>query len=286
VTAPATVDAAEDAAVGAGVGAAVGASFIALIPARRASTRLPNKALADLGGRPMVVRVPEAASASGAARVAVATDDNEIAAAVRDHGYEAIMTRADHPTGTDRLAQAADVLELDANQIVVNVQGDEPLMPPGLIQRVAQLLAQQADCSIATAAHPIASLDEFLAPAVVKVILDGRGRAQVFTRAPVPFPRDAFAEFPQRLPATLPAIGGFSPLRHIGIYAYRAGFLRVYPGLSPAPTEAVESLEQLRALWHGYAIAVAIEAHSPAAGIDTPADLERVRRHFTLGSRH
>ena len=254
--------------------------FIVLIPARRASSRLPDKALADLGGKPMVVRVAEVAVASGAARVVVATDDQEIAAAVRVHGHEAILTRTDHATGTDRLAEAAQQLGLRDEEIVVNLQGDEPAMPPQLVRDVAMLLASHPDCSIATAAHPILSIEEFLAPSVVKVVLDAQGRALLFSRAPIPFPRDAFAGFPRQFPDILPDLAGFDPLRHLGLYAYRVAFLRAYPELAPAPTEAVESLEQLRALWHGYRIAVNVTAENPVAGVDTPADLKRMRAYF------
>lgn len=254
--------------------------FIVLIPARRASTRLPDKALADLGGKPMVVRVVEVAVASGAARVVVATDDQEIAAAVRAHGHEAILTRSDHLTGTDRLAEAAQHLGLGDQEIVVNLQGDEPAMAPNLVRDVATLLANRPACSISTAAHPILTIEEFMAPSVVKVVLDAQGRALAFSRAPIPFPRDALSAFPRQIPDSLPVVSGFDPLRHLGLYAYRVAFLRAYPGLSPAPTEAVESLEQLRALWHGYPIAVAVTAISPVAGVDTPADLERMRAYF------
>jgi 3-deoxy-manno-octulosonate cytidylyltransferase (CMP-KDO synthetase) len=260
--------------------------FTVLIPARRASTRLPDKALADLGGKPMVVRVAEVAVASGANRVVVATDDPEIQAAVQAHGHESILTRADHPTGTDRLAEAAMLLDLGDEKIVVNLQGDEPAMEPALVRDVARLLAGHSDCAMSTAAHPILSIAEFLAPSVVKVVLDAQGRALVFSRAPIPFPRDAFGAFPNITPAELPDFPGCPPLRHLGIYAYRAGFLRTYPTLEPSPTEAVESLEQLRALWHGYRIAVTITTESPAPGVDTPADLERMRARFEDPSLH
>jgi len=255
--------------------------FTVLIPARRASTRLPNKALADLGGKPMVVRVAETAAASGATRVLVATDDLEIAKAVREAGFEAILTRADHPSGTDRLAEAADLLGLDDDTLIVNLQGDEPRMPPELLRQLAQTLAQSADCAMATVAHPISTLAEFLSPSVVKVTLDARGRALNFSRAPIPFPRNAMPDFPAQLPANLPAVNGFKPLRHLGIYAYRVGFLRAFPKLSVAPLEEVESLEQLRALWHGYSILVTITNESPVAGVDTPADLERMRALYS-----
>ena len=234
----------------------------------------------------MVVRVAEVAVASGASRVVVATDDAEIQAAVQAHGYESILTRADHPTGTDRLAEAAMRLDLGGEQVIVNLQGDEPAMAPALVRDVARLLAEHPDCVIATAAHPILSIAEFLAPSVVKVILDAQGRALAFSRAPIPFPRDAFGEFPTLTPAELPDFPGCPPLRHLGIYAYRADFLLTYPTLKPAPSEAVESLEQLRALWHGYRIAVTVTAESPAPGVDTPADLERMRARFEDPSLH
>jgi 3-deoxy-manno-octulosonate cytidylyltransferase (CMP-KDO synthetase) len=260
--------------------------FTVLIPARRASTRLPDKALADLGGKPMVVRVAEVAVASGAIRVVVATDDHEIQAAVQAHGHESVLTRSDHPTGTDRLAEAAMRLGLGDEQIIVNLQGDEPAMAPGLVRNVARLLADHADCAMSTAANPILNITEFLAPSVVKVILDAQGRALIFSRAPIPFPRDAFGAFPTQPPDELPDFAGCAPLRHLGIYGYRAGFLRTYPTLKPAPAEAVESLEQLRALWHGYRIAVTVTAENPAPGVDTPADLERMRAHFKDPSLH
>jgi 3-deoxy-manno-octulosonate cytidylyltransferase (CMP-KDO synthetase) len=257
--------------------------FVALIPARLASTRLPDKPLADIGGKPMVVRVAERALAAGAARVAVATDSQRIADAVSAAGFEAIMTRADHASGTDRLAEAAGRLGLRAGQIVVNVQGDEPLIPPPLVRAVAERLAAAPDCSIATAAHAIDDVALFLDPNVVKVVCDRALRALYFSRAPIPFERDAMTGFPQRLPARMP--GGLAPaglpLRHVGVYAYRADFLDAYPRLERSPLEALESLEQLRALWHGHRIAVLLTAHAPPAGVDTAADLARVRRAFS-----
>ncbi|MCO5107502.1 MAG: 3-deoxy-manno-octulosonate cytidylyltransferase [Burkholderiaceae bacterium] len=256
--------------------------FVALIPARLASTRLPDKPLADIGGRPMVVRVAERAAAAGAARVAVATDSQRIADAVAAAGFEAIMTRPDHPSGTDRLAEAAARLGLRDEQIVVNVQGDEPLVPPPLLREVAARLAAAPDCSIATAAHAIDDVALFLDPNVVKVVCDRALRALYFSRAPIPFERDAMAGFPQRLPQRLP--GGLAatglPLRHVGLYAYRAAFLAAYPGLERSPLEALESLEQLRALWHGHRIAVLLADSAPPPGVDTAADLERARAVF------
>jgi len=247
-------------------------AFVAIVPARLGSTRLPRKPLADIGGRPMVVRVAQRARASGAARVVVAADSDEIVAACRAHGVEALLTSTAHPTGTDRLAEAAALLALDEREIVVNVQGDEPLLPPDVVAAVARLLTQRGDCEIATAAHALHDAAEFFSPDVVKVVVDRGGRALLFSRAPIPWARDAFAASRQRLPAQLPA------LRHVGLYAYRAGFLRRYPSLARAPLEAHENLEQLRALWHGIGIAVlALEAPLPP-GVDTPADLERVRK--------
>ncbi|HWS75000.1 MAG TPA: 3-deoxy-manno-octulosonate cytidylyltransferase [Quisquiliibacterium sp.] len=255
--------------------------FVALIPARLASTRLPDKPLADLGGRPMVVRVAERALASGARRVVVATDSEAIAQAARAHGVEAVLTRADHASGTDRLAEAAQSLALRDDEIVVNVQGDEPLIPPALVADVAALLGTATDSAIATAAHRIDSVDDYLNPNVVKVVTDSAGRALYFSRAPIPFQRDELQGFPRTLPARLPAaFEAHPPLRHIGLYAYRVGFLRAYPVLAQSPLERFESLEQLRALWHGYRIAVLQAAGAPPAGVDTAEDLARVRRAF------
>ena len=262
-----------------GAAGAEASDFVALIPARLASTRLPDKPLADLGGKPMVVRVAERAAAAGAARVAVATDSARIADAVAAAGFEAIMTRADHSSGTDRLAEAARLLGLRDTQIVVNVQGDEPLIPPALLRAVAGRLAASPDCAIATAAHAIADVAQFLDPNVVKVVCDRELRALYFSRAPIPFERDALTGFPARLPVELPAglQGAGLPLRHVGLYAYRAAFLDAYPALSRSPLEALESLEQLRALWHGYRIAVLLTADAPPPGVDTAADLARAR---------
>jgi 3-deoxy-manno-octulosonate cytidylyltransferase (CMP-KDO synthetase) len=235
--------------------------FAALIPARLASTRFPGKPLADLGGKPMVVRVCERARESGASPVCVATDDERIAAAVRTHGFEARLTRADHPSGTDRIAEAAAALGLADDAIVVNVQGDEPLIPPALIARVARALAANARASVATACHPIHDPAEFANPNVVKVVLAANGEALYFSRAGIPFPREGGAPAAQR---------------HIGIYAYRMAFLRRYAALAPAPLERTEQLEQLRVLWHGERIAVVVEPGAIPPGVDTPADLEAV----------
>jgi 3-deoxy-manno-octulosonate cytidylyltransferase (CMP-KDO synthetase) len=254
--------------------------FSVLIPARYASSRLPGKPLADLGGKPMVVRVAERARASGAVRVVIATDDPRIEAAAHAHGIDAIMTRDDHASGTDRLAEAARKLGLADDEIVVNVQGDEPLLDPGLMRRVAATLAASADAAIATACHKIGDVDEAFNPNVVKVVLDARQRALYFSRAPIPFARGPFSAEPPTLPAELPIY------RHYGLYAYRVAFLRAFPTLAPAPAEAFEALEQLRALHHGYRIVVDVAEDAPAPGIDTPEDLARVRRlpAFACGS--
>ncbi len=252
-------------------------SFTVLIPARYASSRFPGKPLADIGGKPMIVRVAEQAVRSGAAQVAVATDDERIAAVVRAQGYTACMTRSDHPTGTDRLAEAAAQLGLPDDAIVVNVQGDEPLLAPGLVRTMAELLAAHPDAAIATACHPIADAEEAFSPNVVKVVLDHAGYALYFSRATIPWAREAFASDRTRIPAGLPLY------RHYGLYAYRVAFLRAYPALAPAPIERAEVLEQLRALWHGYRIVVEITAGTPAPGVDTPEDLERVRRVYAAG---
>ena len=245
--------------------------FTVLIPARYASTRLPGKPLADVAGKPMIVRVAERAHASGAARVVVATDDARIRAAVVQHGFEAVLTRADHPTGTDRLAEAAALLQLPADGIVVNVQGDEPLLEPELIAQMARLLSGAGDAAIATACHPIDDVRDAFNPNVVKVALDARSYALYFSRATIPWARDAFAAQTDRLPPGLPLY------RHYGLYAYRVSFLLDYPRLAPSPLERFEALEQLRALWHGHRIIVAVTGGTPAPGVDTPEDLTRVR---------
>ena len=249
-------------------------SFTVLIPARHASTRLPGKPLADIGGKPMIVRVAERARGGGARRVVVATDDARIAEAAAAHGIEAIITRADHPTGTDRLAEAAASLGLVADEIVVNVQGDEPLLDPALMRTVAQLLAAHPDAAIATACHPIDDARDAFNTNVVKVTLDARGYALYFSRATIPWARDAFAVDRDAIPEGLPLY------RHYGLYAYRVGYLQAFPALAPAPIERFEALEQLRALWHGHRIVVEIAQGMPAPGVDTAEDLARVRALF------
>ncbi|MGZ8272620.1 MAG: 3-deoxy-manno-octulosonate cytidylyltransferase [Burkholderiaceae bacterium] len=246
-------------------------SFVVIVPARLASTRLPRKPLADIAGVPMVVRVARGATASGAARVVVAADSAEIVDACAAHDVEALLTRADHATGTDRLAEAVGHLGLADDAIVVNLQGDEPLMPAAVVRRVADALAERTDCAIATACHPLQDAAEFFSPNVVKVVTDTAGRALYFSRAPIPWSRDAFATQRDRVPPGLPA------RRHVGLYAYRAGFLRRFPALPSTPLEQHESLEQLRALVHGFGIAVIELPEALPPGVDTADDLDRVR---------
>ncbi len=251
-------------------------SFTVLIPARLASTRLPNKPLADIHGVPMVVRVAQRALQSGAKHTVVAADSTRIVEKCVAFGVQAVLTRIDHASGSDRLAEACDLLGLADNDLVVNVQGDEPLIDPGLIDAVARLLAERADCAMSTAAHSIDQLADFLNPNVVKVVLDARRTAMYFSRAPIPAARDfGGGAWWNDACCALP-----KPLRHVGIYGYRVWFLRRYAALPFAPMEQLESLEQLRALWHGHKIAVHITDHAPGPGVDTLDDLERVRRLF------
>jgi 3-deoxy-manno-octulosonate cytidylyltransferase (CMP-KDO synthetase) len=240
-------------------------SFTVVIPARLASTRLPNKPLADIAGLPMIVRVAQRAALSAAGQVVVATDAPEVAAACVAHGVRALMTRADHPSGSDRLAEAVEQLGLADDAVVVNVQGDEPLIAPAMIDACAATLAAQPDCVMATVAHALVDACEFANPNVVKLVTDKAGRALYFSRAPIAWWRDGAGQPNQAL-------------RHVGLYAYRAGFLRRFPTLAVSPLEQIESLEQLRVLWHGERIAVHVSSERPGPGVDTPADLERVRR--------
>jgi 3-deoxy-manno-octulosonate cytidylyltransferase (CMP-KDO synthetase) len=251
--------------------------FTVVIPARYASSRFPGKALADIGGKPMVVHVAERAALSGAQAVYVATDDERIATAVRSYGIEPIATSPEHATGTDRITEVAQKLALADDAIVVNVQGDEPLIAPGLIALVAAALADAKGAVVSTACHPISDAAEIASPNVVKVVLDSRGYALYFSRAPIPYARDSWsgATGVREAPAGLPSY------RHIGIYGYRAGFLKTYSSLAPSPLEGFEALEQLRVLWHGYRIVVAISETAAPPGVDTPEDLEKVRK---LGS--
>ena len=248
-------------------------SFTVLVPARLASTRLPGKPLADIGGMPMIVRVARRALLSSASAVVVAADHADIVAACVAHGVQAVLTRDDHATGSDRLAEACTLLGLDGDTVVVNVQGDEPLIAPALIDACAALLSQRTDCVMSTAAHAIETQDELDNPNVVKVVLDAAGRALYFSRAPIPWWRDSRA-------AGAASMSSPAPLRHIGLYAYHAGFLRRFPTLPPSPLETIEALEQLRVLWHGERIAVHVSDVRPGPGVDTPSDLARVRALF------
>ena len=239
--------------------------MIVVIPARYASTRLPGKPLADVAGKTLIERVHDCAVQSGAQGVVIATDDERIRAAAEGFGARVCMTAADHRSGTDRIAEVVRLLKLPHNEIVVNLQGDEPLMPPALIRQTADILAARANAVVATACCPIHDDTEFRNPNVVKVVLDAEGYALYFSRAPIPFPRD----------------GGLPPsYRHIGIYAYRAGYVEKYVALAPSPHEQAEQLEQLRVLWHGGRIAVWVTDTAPPAGVDSPEDLERIRKLF------
>jgi 3-deoxy-manno-octulosonate cytidylyltransferase (CMP-KDO synthetase) len=251
--------------------------FTVIIPARYASSRFPGKPLADIDGKPMVVRVAERASRSGAAEVLVATDHPAIADAVTRHGFEAVMTRRNHATGTDRIAEVATKKRFGNTHIVVNVQGDEPMISPALIRKVASSLVGHRDAHIATACHPLREARELANPNIVKVALDNAGYALYFSRAPIPYARDAFAHGIRAVPKSLPVY------RHLGIYAYRCAFLHAFKKLRPARIEQCEALEQLRALAHGYRICVAITRSAPVHGIDTPRDLQRLRRFLAAG---
>jgi 3-deoxy-manno-octulosonate cytidylyltransferase (CMP-KDO synthetase) len=253
-------------------------NFVVVIPARYASSRLPGKPLADIAGKPMVVHVADRARESGAQEVIVATDDHRIQQAVAQHGHTALMTRPDHASGTDRVAEIAVTREWPDDLIVVNVQGDEPRIPALLVRSVAAQLLEHRDAAIATVCHRIHSAAEMFDPNAVKVVLDARGYAAYFSRAPIPFARDAFKADPSRLPQGLPAY------RHLGLYAYRCGFLKTYSTLPPAAIEQFESLEQLRALWHGYRICVVVTDQAPDPGVDTPEDLQKMRRSFSAGA--
>jgi len=242
-----------------------------IIPARYASTRLPGKPLADVGGKTLLERVYERARASGAQRIIVATDDERIRRAAEAFGADVCMTSAEHRSGTERLGEVIERLGIEPDEIVVNLQGDEPLMPPALIRQVADALVAHREAAVATACHPIQDRETFENPNVVKVVMDASGYALYFSRAPIPWPRAH-------------ASGGpVQALRHIGIYAYRAGFVARYCAWPSCPLEEVEQLEQLRVLWHGGRIAVCIADEAPGAGVDTPEDLERVRRYFSRG---
>ena len=243
--------------------------FLVVIPARLGSTRLPRKPLADIGGKPMIIRVAEQAKQSLAQSVVVATDSIEIQAVCDAHRIECLLTSDTHPTGTDRIAEVAQLLRLSEDALIVNVQGDEPLIPPALINAVANTLAAHSECAISTVAVAITESSEISNPNVVKVVLNRKNEALYFSRASIPFIRDPASQIPAPF------------LRHLGIYGYRVNFLQAYSRLEPAPPEQAEALEQLRALWNGYRIAVHIAQEAPPAGVDTAEDLERVRRIFS-----
>jgi 3-deoxy-manno-octulosonate cytidylyltransferase (CMP-KDO synthetase) len=251
--------------------------FVVVIPARFASTRLHGKALVDIAGKPMVVHVAQRAQRSGAAEVWIATDDERIVNAAQAHGCQAMMTRSDHGSGTDRIAEVAALHGWSEERIVVNVQGDEPRISPGLIRHVAEVLEREPDASMSTACHALHAAGDLFDPNAVKVVLDHAGNALYFSRATIPWARDAFAADRTRVPDGLPIY------RHIGIYGYRCRFLKHYPAMSAPAIERFEALEQLRALWHGHKIAVAVTQDAPEAGVDTPEDLERVRALFAAG---
>lgn len=257
-------------------------TFTVVIPARYESSRLPGKPLADILGKPMIQHVVEQAQKSGAARVVVATDDQRVVDAVESFGAQALMTSADHQSGTERIAEVVELLHLTDDEIVVNVQGDEPLIPPEVIIQLAENLSSQALAKMATLAVPVTDSQEIFNPNAVKVTLDKNGYALYFSRAPIPFNRQHFVEGSangQTPVLSQDVIQGY--LRHIGIYAYKAGFIKWYAGLEESPLEKTESLEQLRVLWHGERIHVAQAIKNPPAGVDTPDDLERVRQQLS-----
>lgn len=257
--------------------------FHVLIPARLKSTRLPDKPLADIAGAPMVVRVAQQASMSGACSVTVAADDERILQACAKHQVKAILTDVNHASGSDRLAQACHVLGLPDKAIVVNVQGDEPLIDPQLIAACAHQLQNHPDCAMSTAAHAISQDEDYVNPNIVKVVCNAKGQALYFSRAPIPWWRNgnlATQDGKPHMPASTEPQGKQMFLHHIGIYGYRVAFLKRFPTLSVSPLEQLESLEQLRVLWHDERIAVYVAKAQPGAGVDTPADLERVRQVF------
>ena len=249
--------------------------FSVIIPARYASTRLPGKPLLDIGGKPMIQRVYEQACKSSATQVVIATDDKRIQQAAENFGAKVCMTASDHVSGTDRLQEVAKQLSLPDDHLIVNVQGDEPLIPSDNIDQVAGLLANAPDAGIATLSEVIDNTSDLFDPNVVKVVVDVNGRALYFSRAPLPWARDDFSRVYEQLPAHLPKSTDFQ--RHIGIYAYRVGFLHQFITWAPAPLELCESLEQLRAMWNGVPIMVAIAKETPPPGVDTQADLDRIR---------
>jgi len=247
-----------------------------IIPARYASSRLPGKPLCDIAGKTLIERVHDCARASGAERVIVATDDDRIRAAVEAFGGTVCMTSPEHASGTDRIAEVIAQLHIASETVVVNLQGDEPLMPPALIRQVAETLAAHPDAALATACHPLHDAASLANPDIVKLVRDAQGYALYFSRAPIPWPRERMAGR---------ADEPIAAYRHIGIYAYRAGFVTRYAAWPPCPLERAERLEQLRALWHGQRIAVCEAASLPGPGVDTPEDLEWVRRYFDAANK-
>ncbi|MGM0517598.1 MAG: 3-deoxy-manno-octulosonate cytidylyltransferase [Pseudomonadota bacterium] len=242
-----------------------------VIPARYASSRLPGKPLADIAGRPMIQWVYERGVAAGSEHVVVATDDERIQEAVNDIGARAVLTSEGHESGTDRLAEVIDFLELPDETVVVNLQGDEPMMPPVLLAQVARLLRAKPEAGMATLMVPIAGREEFLSPDAVKVVANERAEALYFSRAPIPFHRDGLPDNGE---------AGIFGFRHLGLYAYRAGFLRRFVETASPEIERLEKLEQLRALSMGETIAIEVAEVTPPPGVDTEADLERVRREL------
>jgi 3-deoxy-manno-octulosonate cytidylyltransferase (CMP-KDO synthetase) len=247
-----------------------------IIPARYASTRLPGKPLADVAGKPLIQRVHDCAVKTGATQVVVATDDERIRKTAEGFGARVVMTSAEHRSGTDRLAEVIEKLAISADEIVVNLQGDEPLMPPELMREVAGKLSTHKDAQVATACHTIHDRETLTNPHVVKVVCDAKGYALYFSRAAIPWPRDMMAG---------KGGGAFQAYRHIGLYAYRAGFVRRYASWPPCPPEEAEQLEQLRVLWHGERIVVHEARQMPEAGVDTPEDLERVIKYFETADK-
>jgi len=246
-----------------------------VIPARYASIRLPGKPLLDIAGKPLIQRVYDCALDAEIGEVVIATDDARIQSVAETFGARVVMTRSDHESGTDRLAEVVEKLELDENEIVVNLQGDEPLMPAALIQQVAGLLDSKQDAVVGTACHAITGCKELLDANAVKVVLDHEGYALYFSRAPIPYPRNANLMNIDQLSAE-----PIEAYRHIGLYAYRAGFIKTYTQWQPAAIEQTEKLEQLRVLWRGYRIAVVMAESLPGPGVDTESDLALVREHF------
>ena len=264
--------------------AAPATPYTVIIPARLASTRLPNKPLADIGGLPMVVRVARQAQQSQAQQVVVATDAPQVLSACAQHGVRAVLTRSDHASGSDRLAEAVLLLGLTAQDIVINVQGDEPFIPPQVIDQLAAFAAARAHAPMCTLAQALDAAADFYDPNVVKVVLNTHGDALYFSRAAIPYPRDQALAARATTPNNALILPEPAPLRHIGLYSYRVAFLQTWCRLPVNSLEQVEALEQLRVLAHGYAIAVLQIAHRILPSVDTPADLARARAHCAAPS--